>query len=177
MSFATEAEDYWTHRMREMREQLKTLPGPWNEEPDSEEWYSPTGLPCLVVRGAFAQWCGYVAVPPGHPWHGKYNELDVDVHGGLTYASACAGHVCHVPRPGEPDNVWWLGFDFGHGGDFSPGLAVQSDRMRSLVKGLPGEPYEVSPFSFDTFDARNYATLARVKAECERLAQQAVAAS
>lgn len=28
--------------------------------------------------------------------------------------------ICHVPQSGRPDNVWWLGFDCAHSGDFSP---------------------------------------------------------
>ncbi len=33
--------------------------------------------------------CGYIAVPPDHPWYGKdYNDVDCDVHGGLTYGEA-----------------------------------------------------------------------------------------
>lgn len=67
-------------------------------------------------------WCGYVAVPPGHALHGRgYDDPDVDVHGGLTYADACHGPICHVPKPGEPDDVWWFGFDCAHAWDMSPG--------------------------------------------------------
>lgn len=98
--------------------------GPWDDEPDKAHWVDEaTGLDCLAVRnlgGGF--WCGYVGVPQGHPAYGKsYDDLgDVAVHGGLTYAAPCRGNVCHVPEPGRPDTVWWLGFDCAHSGDFSP---------------------------------------------------------
>jgi hypothetical protein len=46
--------------------------------------------------------------------------VHLSVHGGITYAERCAGHICHVPAPGEPDNVWWLGFDCAHSGDRVP---------------------------------------------------------
>jgi len=39
---------------------------------------------------------------------------------GLTYADKCAGVICHVPEPGMPDDVWWLGFDTAHYGDVCP---------------------------------------------------------
>lgn len=58
---------------------------------------------------------GYVQIPEGHPWHGKsYDDIDVDVHGGLTYGC------------GE-----WIGFDCMHCGDYWP---EQEDRygMRKL---------------------------------------------
>lgn len=98
-------------------------PGPWQTEPDRIEWRTAAGLPALMVRQPnHGAWCGYVAVAPGHPAHGKsYDDVAVDVHGGLTYADACSGSVCHVPAPGEPDDVWWLGFDCVHGGDLAPG--------------------------------------------------------
>ncbi len=43
--------------------------GPWVNEPDRVEW-SRAGLPCLMLRNRSGAWCGYVAVPPGHPLHG-----------------------------------------------------------------------------------------------------------
>jgi hypothetical protein len=96
--------------------------GPWQTEPDRVE-FEHSGLPCLLVRGPLGGWCGYAAVPPGHPLHGTpYNDVDVEVHGGLTYADRCQGHICHVPKPGEPDEVWWLGFDCGHYTDLLPGM-------------------------------------------------------
>lgn len=106
--------------------------GPWDDEPDKVQWQDEaTGLPCLIVRGPVGSWCGYVGVPEGHPWHGKgYDQCDdVDVHGGLTFASSCSEgpaeqSICHVPAPGEADNVWWLGFDCAHCMDMSPGMTA-----------------------------------------------------
>lgn len=31
------------------------------------------------------------------------------------------GGVCHVVEAGEPDDVWWFGFDCAHCDDFAPG--------------------------------------------------------
>lgn len=98
-------------------------PGPWMDEPDRIEWESGD-FPCLMVRNVFSGfWCGYVAMPPGHPWHGQGDDAlsrVADVHGGVTYAASCGGTICHVPKPGKPDDVWWVGFDCGHSGDASP---------------------------------------------------------
>lgn len=110
--------------------------GPWADEPDKRQWIDEaTDLDCLMVRhGSSGHWCGYVGVPPGHPWHGKdYGDLDVSVHGGLTYADFCmenAGEeaICHVPEPGRPDHVWWLGFDCGHAWDRRPGMEARELR-------------------------------------------------
>jgi hypothetical protein len=99
-------------------------PGPWDNEPDRVE-FRHAGLACLLHRGGGGAWCGYVGLPPGHPAHGKgYGDAllyGVSAHGGLTYAAPCAHHVCHVPKPGEPDDLWWLGFDCAHAMDRLPG--------------------------------------------------------
>src|SRR6266496_32796 len=85
--------------------------GPWDNEPDRLEWRDKaTGFPCLIVRNRMGGLCGYVGVPTKHPFHGKnYDSVNISVHGGLTYSGACAGHICHIPKPGETDDVWWLG--------------------------------------------------------------------
>lgn len=66
--------------------------GEWNDEPDKIQWLDEaTGLPCLIVRGPVGALCGYVGVAPEHAFHGKgYDDLDVDVHGGLTFAHGCS---------------------------------------------------------------------------------------
>ena len=74
-------------------------------------------------------------------------------HGGRTYASPCQGDVCHVPAPGEPDDVYWLGFDTAHSGDFSPSCLAF------------GPQYAPDP----RFE--KYKTLDYVRAETVRLAE------
>jgi hypothetical protein len=133
--------------------------GPWQYEPDRVE-FEHAGLPCLALRNPHGAWCGYVAVPPGHPLHGKdYDVPDVSVHGGLTYANRCSGHICHVPKPGDPDDVWWFGFDCGHFQDLMPGMAARLRRLDVPDLDVPGWP--------DT-----YRDLAYVRAEIESLAEQ-----
>lgn len=138
--------------------------GPWDNEPDRVEWRDEkTGLDCLILRNGLGALCGYVAVRPGHPWHGKgYDDVPAEVHGGLTYADACHGRICHVPRPGEPDNVWWLGFDAGHAWDLVPSMT----HWRRLMPKLA---------SLD--DSETYRTVEYMRAECERLARQVADAS
>ena len=138
--------------------------GPWQDEPDKLQWTDEaTGLPCLVVRQEMGGLCGYVGVPEGHPWHGRnYDDCMADggsvrVHGGLTFANHCqpdeneSRGICHVPGPGEPDKVWWLGFDCAHYMDM-----------------LPGAPKE-----FKMFRRGKYRTLEYVQTECRNLAAQA----
>jgi hypothetical protein len=53
-------------------------------------------------------------------------ECLFDVHGGLTFSDGCdhgndpSRGICHLPGPGEPDDVWWFGFDCAHAGDLCP---------------------------------------------------------
>jgi hypothetical protein len=97
-------------------------PGPWDDEGDREQWTTASGLPGLIARSRMGMWCGYVAVAADHPYYQRdYADIDdIDVHGGLSYSAACQGHICHVPEPGQPDDVWWLGFDCAHIDDVVP---------------------------------------------------------
>lgn len=109
-------------------------PGPWQDEPDKIQWVDEaTDLDCLMVRHPRSgHWCGYVGVTEGHPAFERfYEDVDVSVHGGLTFARACdetapeGTGVCHIPEPGRPDHVWWLGFDCAHFQDLSPAYAAR----------------------------------------------------
>ncbi len=115
-----------TQEWRDLVHLRATLPpGPWTSEPDRAQWPDEaTGLPCLLVRHPdFGTLCGYVGVPPGHPAFGL-EDLDPDAptHWGITYSGPCEGRICHEPGPGEPDQVWWLGFDCGHAFDAYPSM-------------------------------------------------------
>jgi hypothetical protein len=101
--------------------------GPWDKEPDRIE-FEHAELPCLMLRQTSGHWCGYVAVPPGHLLYGKdYDDVDVDVHGGLTYSEQKKPALDKiVPQDisleGLPANVWWFGFDCAHYMDKTPHL-------------------------------------------------------
>lgn len=149
--------------------------GPWQEEPDKRQWEDEeTGLPCLIVRNIQLGFlCGYVGVQPSHPAHGVKDSFSYDddgnlisvslidaeidnitVHGGLSFADGC-GHgedesrgICHVTGNGEPDDVWWFGFDCGHAWDVCPG--------HPSLRSYDGE----------------YRTIEYVERECQNLAKQ-----
>jgi len=101
-------------------------PGPWKTEVDKLQWPDPaTGLPCLIRRAGLGHLCGYVGVPPGHPFYGVAWEDLPELSPDVNYAAACqegpeGETICHVPGPGEPDHLWWLGFDCGHAWDIQP---------------------------------------------------------
>lgn len=145
-------------------------PGEWDGEPDKAQWKDEaTGVACLAKRHASSgHWCGYVGIAAWHPWHGKgYSDVEVNTHGGLTFADSCEEGppeqtVCHIPEPGEPDNLWWLGFDCAHAWDHSP-----RDHVMAREHGYP---FTIDPTS-------SYKSLAYVKNHCAELAQQVAAAS
>jgi hypothetical protein len=99
--------------------------GEWDNEPDRVDFIH-AGFACFIQRNMSGAWCGYVGVPNTHPAYGvSYSNYDhpvsnLDVHGGLTYSAPCSGHLCHVPEPGMPDDVWWFGFDTAHHMDIVP---------------------------------------------------------
>ena len=107
--------------------------GPWMEEPDKAQWIGEAELDCLIVRGPSGALCGYVGVPESHPFFGKdYNAVDtVDVHGGLTFSDKChptedpAKHICHIGELAANKEVWLLGFDCAHSGDYCPDCGMR----------------------------------------------------
>ena len=56
---------------------------------------------------------GYVCIPPGHPYHNRdYDEIPVNVHGGLTYGQQrCPG------QNNIPPEYYVVGFDTAHSRD------------------------------------------------------------
>jgi hypothetical protein len=161
--------------------------GPWDKEPDRYYWRDETTkLPCLARRGTQGSWCGYVAVMPDHPWYGvKYSECPhgedewcehrpehlVDVHGGLTYSDFCTDDkedgICHVPEEGEPEKVWWFGFDCAHFDDYMPAMEARLKLLHEERPDLePPELLEISGLRV------SYKTLEFVKAEVTHLASQ-----
>jgi hypothetical protein len=80
---------------------------------------------------------GYVALPPDHKLHGTpYDDIDVDVHGGLTFGEL-GKDMKH-----KPDNIsnedWIIGFDTAHYSDTMvkwPKEKVEAE-LESLVKQL-----------------------------------------
>ena len=153
--------------------------GPWNDEPDKVQWIDEaTGLDCLIVRGPSGALCGYVGVPPTHPWHGgDYGrctaspacvnewcehtpEACLDVHGGITFSGGCNTSdpegICHIPEPGRPADVHWYGWDAAHASD-----------LTFFDMGIPGMP--------SRGDRGTYRDIAYATAECTRLASQLAA--
>lgn len=130
--------------------------GAWDNEPDRKQWEDKeTGLPCLIIRNDLGNLCGYVGVDKNHIFfHKEYYEINVEVHGGLTYSGECNGRICHEANEIKEENeTWWLGFDCAHYGDFSPGL--------SKYRG------------FDLLnEVIDYKDLTYVEGECEALAKQ-----
>ena len=120
--------------------------GPWNDEPDKAHWVDPASeLDCLIVRAPLGNLCGYVGVPPGHPYHGlgltELRPRGLRMHGGVTFADGCQADaaedgpaICHVPEPGRADDVWWIGFDCMHAWDFVPAYAFLYERYRDETR-------------------------------------------
>lgn len=145
--------------------------GPWRSEPDKAQWIdAETGLDCLIVRNRHGSLCGYVGVPEGHPNFAEdYDDVDVNVHGGLTFSELCLGvaadaeatEICHVPAAGRPDHVWWFGFDCAHAFDLAPG-------MEALLRSVPNLPQREGDVRFhDTYRDWEY-----VVGEVRHLAKQ-----
>lgn len=149
-------------------------------EPDREQWQH-AGYACLAVRHqSHGHWCSYVGVDRSHPAFGidplmdQYDVLaGVETMHELNYGAPCLGVICHVPEPGMPDDVWWLGMDFGHSFDFAPGRAARQAEAeaRSPTLRAMAEQLRSAEAKFPNLRER-YRTLPYVKAAAESLARQ-----
>lgn len=153
-------------------------PGPWDDEPlDKAVWTDEaTGYPCMIVRHPRnGNWCGYVGVPEGHKLYGVgyvdlYDVDDLELPAEVNYSAPCFEEgpeeksICHIPLPGESDNVWWFGFDCGHYMDISPGTEAA---LRQI-----NEKYDIGASSWVPFDVRpTYKTEAYVRSLTSSLAE------
>lgn len=141
-------------------ERAATAPdGPWKTERHRVE-FEHAGLRCILARNQMLAWCGYVGVPAGHPAYGMdYDDVDVSVHGGLTYAEACRAPVCHIA---ENDELWWLGFDCAHAGDLVPTMIELNEKIRRNFPRAPEDEYRDEAY-----------VTAEVKSLAEQLARMA----
>jgi hypothetical protein len=96
--------------------------------------------------------CGYVGVTKEHPFYGKdYGDellCGIQAHGGLTYSDRCRHTedntgICHIPGPGEPDDIWWLGFDCAHWGDEIPNRREEYKSFEDVYRDFEYVKYEV----------------------------------
>jgi hypothetical protein len=72
------------------------------------------GFAWVVAHNGRGFRCGYVRLPPGHPWHGlEPCDIDARVHGSVNWAQR------------SHDGGWWIGFDANHAWDLAdPDLPV-----------------------------------------------------
>lgn len=142
--------------------------GEWDNEPDKIQYQdSETGLPCIIKRNPTLGFlCGYVGVNKNHMLfkveYDMVSELIEYPHGGLTFSDLCQKNddnlgICHVTEKDEDDQIWWFGFDCGHGGDLAPGMFVD------LKKINPNR---------DFFKHERYLNIEYVKSEISSLAKQ-----
>lgn len=116
--------------------------GPWRDEPDKAQWVDKeSNLDCLAVRAHHGAWCGYVGIPPGHPWY-DVSPWDVETSEDVNYGNRCLEDepeptICHVPEPGRPADVYWIGFDCAHAWDYVPAYSANlPDRSQGTYRTL-----------------------------------------
>ena len=69
------------------------------------------GIRYIIMRGP-ASLTAYLGIPLDHPLTKvDYDDIDLGVHGGLTFAGAGDGL--------RPEELYWIGWDYGHCFDIS----------------------------------------------------------
>lgn len=80
---------------------------------------------------------GYVCLPVGHKYHGVgYNDIPVEVHGGLTFSEPAKD--CNWPEiPEGSQDSWIIGFDTSHYGDTSSNWPLE--RVQQETENLANQ--------------------------------------
>lgn len=130
---------------------------------DSHPWFGVKYSQCM--RAEMGEDC-----PAPARWGGCEHrpEFLVSVHGGLSYSAFCEEAngvdqsllLCHIPAPGQPERVWWFGYDTGHALDFAP-----ADSMWDML------PASIKEY----LDFQVYRDLAYIKQQNASLARQLAA--
>jgi hypothetical protein len=125
----------------------------------TREWVH-AGLLCNVTQAREGSYlCGYVRVPPTHPWHGL-DAIPAYAHGGVNFAAP-------EPCAHEDGEGWWFGFDCAHAGD-----------LRFDPNTDPGQLTDEARFEKELYsrlrflNEGHYWTQAEVEAETAELAEQ-----
>jgi hypothetical protein len=74
------------------------------------DWYED-GVRCAILS-LYSYFTAYLGVPHSHPLAGfSYDDINLDCHGGLTYASGESKVL--------PNDFYWYGWDYAHAGDYN----------------------------------------------------------
>lgn len=107
----------------------------WENEPYLVEFVY-IGYNCLIWRNPALKFlCGYVGLPEGNKYYGvHYDEIDLNVHGGFTFAGSFSGERKSKCEDNN-NNLWWIGFDCGHYGDYIPSMEEMFNYIDFDIEG------------------------------------------
>ena len=88
----------------------------WDNEFDFYELATKDGWKAYIKRHPnLGHLCGYVAIPPWHPFYGlRCEDINVWVHGGITWSGFFKG------LEGKNEREYQVGFDCAHFNDLTP---------------------------------------------------------
>ena len=120
------------------------------------------GYRWIVAHNGVGCRCGYVRIPPGHPWHGRPPaDVQARAHGSVNWWRL------------SPAGNWWLGFDFAHAWDLpDPELPLDEPEMAAVNAEIRAIYARHPVIGEATVRSQAY-----VEDECRRLCEQAAEAA
>ena len=90
----------------------------------------------IVARENFP--CAYVRIPEGHLLYGVHyyvlshlrDDCDIKCHGDITWTGAFPDKSLVQTE----DDAWWMGWDYGHGGDYCASFPDLGGKMWTTVE-------------------------------------------
>lgn len=121
-------------------------PGKWKNEPDICSW-TKYDLSCLAIRDmSLGTWKGFVGIGIAHPLY--FMDLEsilkepqmidafLAIYGGISSAGKLPSKYKDYA-----DNLWWIGCETSHGGDYMPLLKIDTSDL-DMAKMLSGQTYK-----------------------------------
>lgn len=153
--------------------------GPWHQEPDYEE-FEYKGILCVLNRGPLGAWNGYIAIPKNNKWASRdksYESGDLDVHGGVTYASDHPPYLHENYKKNKELDLFWIGFDCAHYMDKWPcdltsinELIIKNITDKEIINKLNDNNSILKRM----YENREYRALDYARNECKKLVDQII---
>lgn len=95
----------------------------------------------FVIMSLGTHPCCYIGVNKNHELAGfHYDDIPLQVHGGLTYSDEGAGEYL-------PEGYYWYGWDYAHAGDYTgydTGIIDRSDNKRYTLEDLESDIWDAT---------------------------------
>lgn len=150
--------------------------GPWQNEPDFKYFIYKDCI-CVVKRNYYSgALLGYVLVKKNSKFDKHYDDLNFNVHGGLTYSGDIYFKEELQDQNLNLDDYNCIGFDCAHSGDIMPAYDAMNREIEKIneLKKLAEINSKIKELRLSLSFAATYKTVEFVENELRNLVDQMI---